>query len=307
MARSDPAHHPAAARTGIAFGLTAYGLWGLMPLYFRLLPGVPATQMVAHRICWSLLFVGGLLSISRAWPTVATAVRNKRTALALLASAALISVNWVVYTWAVVNGHVLAASLGYYLNPLVNVALGTLVLRERLSRAGGGAVLLAALGVSALLFSALDTLWITLTLALSFSTYGLIRKVVSVSALPGLAIETALMLPVALGWLLTLGPAGAWGRDGATDALLVASGVVTAVPLLLFTGAARRLRYSTMGLLQFIAPTLQFLLAVFLFGELVTTGHVIAFGCIWAAVAIYLWDLLSRLRAGGDAGTGPRA
>lgn len=300
MARADPLPRPATsepARAGVLFALGAYGIWGVLPLYFRALGPVPPTQMVAHRICWSLLFVGALLTLRRAWPEVRTAMNDRRTLGLLFASAALISVNWLVYTWAVTHGHVLAGSLGYYLTPLINVALGTLVLNERLSRAALGAVLLALAGVAALLVSALDTLWISLSLALSFSAYGLLRKIAPVAAVPGLAIETALMLPIALPWLLTLGPAGAWGRDAGTDALLVLSGAATAIPLLMYAAAAKRLRYATLGLMQFIAPTLQFLLAVTLFGEAFTTGHAIAFTCIWTAVAIYLTDTLrSRAR-----------
>ena len=302
MARADPlprpelATRPEHARAGVLFALGAYGAWGVLPLYVRALGAVPPTQMVAHRICWSLLFVGVLLTAMRAWPEVRAVLRDRRTLGLLFASAALISANWLVYMWAVTHGHVLAGSLGYYLTPLINVALGTLVLKEKLSRAALGAVLLALAGVAALLVSALDTLWISLALATSFAAYGLVRKIAPVGAVPGLAIETALMLPVALPFLLTLGAAAAWGRDGGTDALLALSGAATAIPLLMYAAAAKRLRYATLGLMQFIAPTLQFLLAVTLFGEAFTTGHAIAFGCIWTAVAIYAADTLRTHR-----------
>jgi chloramphenicol-sensitive protein RarD len=215
----------------------------------------------------------------------------------LLATAALIGVNWLLYVYAVNSGHILAASLGYYLNPLANILLGRFVLGEPLSRPQWVAVALAAVGVSILAVGALSHLWISLALCVSFALYGLLRKVATVEATAGLGIETALLLPVAVGWLAwaTLtSSAPVWGTDRTDTVLLVLAGVVSTVPLLLFTAAARKLPYSTLGILQFIAPTLQFLVAVFLFGEPFTTAHAAAFACIWTAAALYLITALRK-------------
>jgi chloramphenicol-sensitive protein RarD len=213
-------------------------------------------------------------------------------------TALLIAVNWLLYVYAVVSGHILAGSLGYYLNPLVNVLMGRLVLKERLSWLQWAAVAIAAIGISPLAFQALGQLWISVTLAVSFATYGLMRKIAPVEATSGLAVETILILPLALAWL-------AWGMTsgrpvfGSTDfetTLLLLAGVATTVPLLLFTAAARRLRYSTLGMLQFLAPTLQFLLAVFVYDEDFTTAHAIAFGSIWLALTLYVIVLAREFR-----------
>lgn len=279
-------------RAGLALGLGAYLLWGFLPLYFKALAHVDATEIVAHRILWSLLFLGALLTGFRRWPAVRTALGSRRVMLTLTASAALIGANWLIWVWAVNNGHVLAGSLGYYLNPLVNVLFGTVLLRERLSRAQVGAVLLAAVGVAVLAAGAGSGLWISLSLAATFATYGFLRKIVAVEAVEGLAIETALLTPIAVGWIwwMNQGAGGGLGFDAWTTTLLVMSGAVTAVPLLLFTAAARRLPYSLLGFLQYIAPSLQFLLAVLVFGEALTTAHIICFGAIWTALAIFSAD-----------------
>ena len=294
-ARSTPA--PALSRTGLGLGIGAYTAWGLMPLYFKLLLGVPALAIVAHRISWSFLLLGALISLRGAWPAVRAALAEPRTVRLLLATAGLIGVNWLLYVYAVNSGHILAASLGYYLNPLANILLGRFVLGEPLSRPQWVAVALAAVGVAILAVGALSHLWISLALCVSFALYGLLRKVATVEATAGLGIETALLLPVAIGWLMWASLATTmpvWGESGKDTVLLVLAGIVSTVPLLLFTAAARLLPYSTLGILQFIAPTLQFLVAVFLFGEPFTTAHAAAFACIWTAAAIYL---ISALRA----------
>jgi chloramphenicol-sensitive protein RarD len=211
-------------------------------------------------------------------------------------------VNWLIYIWAVLNGQVLAGSLGYYLNPLVNVLLGVVLLKERLTRGQTIAVLLAALGVSVLAIRAAEGLWISLALALSFGLYGFIRKIAPVDALEGLTIETAVLAPVSIGWILWLQHQGAGGfaaYGATTEALLVVGGAVTAIPLLLFNAAAKRLPYSTLGFLQYIAPSLQFLLAVLAFGEAFTGAHALCFGAIWLALAIFAWEgfRLGRVRA----------
>lgn len=276
---------------GLFLGVGAYLLWGLMPLYLRLLRDVPATQLLAHRVLWSamlLLVVAAVLGRLRTIRTAATG----RTLLLLTASALLIAVNWLVYIWAVQSNRVLDASLGYFINPLVNVALGMAVLGERIRPVQGFAVALAAAGVAVMALGGGGGLWISLTLALSFGVYGLIRKTVAIDALGGLLVETLVLAPVAAVVLLLASAAGeaAFGSTARTDWLLVLAGAVTAAPLLLFAAAARRLRYATLGLLQYIGPTIQFGLAVFLFGERLRLTHLVTFGLIWAGCAIYGWD-----------------
>jgi chloramphenicol-sensitive protein RarD len=280
-------------RAGLALGLGAYLAWGFLPLYFKLLAAVPSAEIVAHRILWSLVFLAVLATFWRRWSAIRAALSAPRIALTLALTALLIAVNWLVYIWAVLNGHVLEGSLGYYLNPLVNVLLGVVLLKERLTRAQVFATLLAAAGVSVLAIGAGQGLWISLTLAASFALYGFLRKVAPVDALEGLSIETAMLAPVALGWLLWMDARGGLGFGAfgiGTDILLVLGGAVTAIPLLLFTAAAKRLPYSTLGFLQYLAPSLQFLLAVLVFGEALTTAHIVCFGAIWTALAIFSLD-----------------
>ncbi len=267
-------------RDGLIYGVIAYGSWGVIPIYFKALQSVPAIDIVAHRVVWSVLVVLALATIARVWPAIRAALAHRRTLMMLLLSAVLIGANWLLYVWAINHGHVLASSIGYYLNPLANIVLGRLVLKEQLSKLQWLAVAIAAIGIAVLAAGALDTLWISLTLCMTFATYGLVRKLVAVEALPGLAIETFILLPVAIGWLLA---GGAEGRafPGPADhvtALLIASGLISTIPLLCFTAAARRLAYSSVGMLQFIAPTLQFLLAVALYREPFTLSH--AFGAL---------------------------
>jgi chloramphenicol-sensitive protein RarD len=217
----------------------------------------------------------------------------------LFVTAALIGINWLLYVYAVNSGHILAGSLGYYLNPLANVLLGRIVLKERLVQLQWAAVALAAAGISALAIGALSQLWISLTLCASFATYGLLRKIAPVDAVAGLAIETGILLPFAGGWLILSCLSGDQIFGSSTfDVLLIAvAGIVTATPLLLFTAAAKRLRYSTLGMLQFLAPTLQFLLAVIIYGEPFTLAHAIAFGAIWTALGLYVVAILRQVSA----------
>lgn len=283
----------ARTRTGLMLGAGAYLIWGLMPLYFRLIARVPAAEIVAHRILWSLLFLAALIALRRGWTAVRAAIRRRSLAI-LAATAVLIGGNWLVFTWAVTHDHVLAASLGYYLNPLVNILLGVVLLKERLSRMQLFATALAAAGVATLAFGAGTGtgLWISLALAASFALYGFLRKIAPAGALEGLAVETALMVPVALAWIAWKEAAGTGGFTafGPLVAFLVAfGGVVTAIPLLLFTGAARRLPYSTLGFLQYIAPTLQFAIGV-AYGEPLTGVHLLCFGAIWTALALVAID-----------------
>ncbi len=300
MARSDP---PTAAperidRTGLIQALGAYGIWGVLPIFFFMLKGVGAGEVVAGRVLWSLgLLAIVILALGR-MPAILAALRNRRAMGLLAASAALISVNWLVYIWAVQNGHVLEGSLGYFLNPLVNVLLGVVLLREKLGRAQIVAVGLAGIGVAVLAVGAGQGIWISLTLAFSFGFYGLVRKVAPVGALEGLTLETAILAPFGLAYLYWLSTHGGleFGNEAVATTLLVLSGVVTAVPLLLFAGAARRLPYSTLGLLQYLAPTMQFVLAITYFGERVTTAHLICFALIWTGLAIYAADGLLAAR-----------
>ena len=281
------------------YGIAAYGLWGIIPIYFKQLQGVPSIDIVAHRVVWSILVLAIFLTVSRAWGQVRSAVRDRKMLGMLFLTALLIGVNWLLYVYAINSGHILAGSLGYYLNPLANIVMGRFILRERLTKLQWTAVAVAAGGVAVLAAGALGTLWISLTLCFSFATYGLLRKIIHVESLAGLAIETVLLFPVALVWLLLAGAhANPLLEPGDTESLLlIGTGLVSTVPLLCFTAAARRLPYSTVGILQFIAPTLQFLLAVAVYGEPFTSAHAIAFACIWTALVLYVTSLLRSMRA----------
>jgi len=290
------ATHP--ARRGMALGIAAYGLWGVLPIYFKALRSIEAGDIVAHRIVWSVPVLAALLSFSNGWGEVGQALRNWKVGLLLTITALLIGGNWLLYVYAVNSGHILAGSLGYYLNPLANVLLGRIVLKEKLSWLQWAAVAIAAAGICVLALGALGQLWISLTLCASFATYGLLRKIAPVDAVAGLAIETGLLLPVAAGWLIWNIVAGEpiFGASQLDVALIVLAGLVTAVPLLLFTAAARLLQYSTLGMLQFLAPTLQFLIAVLVYGEPFTRTHAVAFGAIWTALALYIVAIARHAR-----------
>lgn len=292
----QPAAHRR-AQAGLLYGLAAYGLWGVMPIYFKWLQSVPSIDIVAHRIVWSLLVLVLLVTVVKAWDQVRQAIRSRKALAMLLVTALLIGANWLLYVYAINSGLILAGSLGYYLNPLANILMGRFILKERLTKIQWTAVAIASAGIAVLAAGAVETLWISLTLCFSFATYGLLRKIIHVEALAGLTVETTLLFPIALGWLLLGGAAGQpMGSGGQETALLMAAGVVSTVPLLCFTAAARRLAYSTVGMLQFIAPTLQFLLAVAVYDEPFTTAHGIAFGCIWTALALYVSAIVRDMR-----------
>ena len=293
----NSAHH--VDRKGLGLGIAAYGLWGILPIYFKALQAVPAVDIVAHRIVWSVPILALLLSVAGAWDEVRAAFRNRRAMLFLGVTALLIGANWLLYVYAVNSGHILAGSLGYYLNPLANVLLGRIVLKEKLSWLQWASVALAAAGIVALAAGALSQLWISIALCLSFASYGLLRKIAPVDATAGLAIETTLLAPFAAAWLIWSFSSGqpTFGNSTADVTLISIAGVVTTVPLLLFTAAARRLPYSTLGMLQFLAPTCQFLLAVLLYGEPFTTAHAVAFGAIWAALGLYVLAIVRHSRA----------
>lgn len=277
----------------------SFFIWGLFPLYWRLLSAVPPTQIMAHRIVWCAALAGGFLTLSKG-PTWWRAVTEQpRLVLMLCASALMVGTNWWLYIWAVNAGHIVETSLGYFINPLVSVLLGVVVLRERLNPRQWLAVAVAASGVAFLTWSFGALPWIALTLAASFGTYGLLRKMAVVPAVDGLAIESSVLLLPAIVYLLLMEHEGlgSFGHLSAgTSALLVAGGAVTALPLVLFAYGARRIPLATVGFLQYIAPTLQLLLGVFVFHESFTHTHLIGFGCIWAALVIYMLDSLLRSR-----------
>jgi chloramphenicol-sensitive protein RarD len=300
----DPAPFPHLSRkpaSGLPMALGAYIAWGFLPLYLRLLQEVPALELVGWRVIFTLPFCLAIVALRGQTGEVLAALRNPAILVRLLASAAFIAFNWLVYIAAVNGGHIYAASLGYYINPLVNILLGTVFLKERLSRTQWFAVGLAALGVALLLGGAHDTLWISLALALSFSFYGLIRKLTPVGAVPGLTVESLLLLIPAIATVAWFGstPAGSsFGVDQTTSALLVGAGVLTAVPLLLFAVAARRLEYSLLGFVQFLSPTIAFVLGLTVFGEILRPVQLGCFILIWAAIAVFSGDLLSRRKPG---------
>ena len=286
-------------RTGLTAALGAYVIWGLMPLYLLLVRSVPAFEFVGWRIIWTLPLCLLIALLRKQWPELRAAFAHRRTLGWLALSATLIAVNWVVYVWAIQNGQVYAASLGYYINPLVNVLLGTMLLGERLTRRQWIAVALAAIGVSLLAAGALTTLWISLTLALSFGSYGLIRKQVAVGAVPGLTIESTLLLVpsfgVALYYAQTEGSSFAVSTE--LSLAIMAGGAFTAFPLLLFAIAARKLPYSTLGFIQFLAPSIVFILGLTVFGEELKPAQAACFACIWAAAVIFMWDMVKRSRS----------
>ena len=288
--------HP---KTGLWAAVGAYLIWGFLPLYLILVRSVPAMEFVGWRIVWTLPLCLVIVTVRKQLPQLRAALTNRRTMGWLFVSATLIAVNWIVYVWAIQSNYVYAASLGYYINPLINVLLGTLLLKEKLSRFQWAAVALAAIGVSLLLGGALTTLWISLTLALSFGTYGLIRKQVDVGALPGLTIESLLLLVPASGviWFYSGTPGGSsFAQSTELSLAIMLGGVLTAIPLLMFAIAAKRLPYSTLGFIQFLAPSIFFVLGLTVFGEELKPVQTACFACIWAAAAIFVWDLWSRSR-----------
>ena len=276
-------------RKGLAAGIAAYSMWGVLPIYFKLLAGIPDTAIVAHRIVWSMVALLLLAAVTSGWGAIRTALAHRPTVKLLAVTSVLIAINWLLYVYAVNSGHILAGSLGYYLNPLANILLGRFVLKEPLSRLQWLALAIAACGVAVLAVGAWSHLWISLTLCVSFASYGLLRKIAHVDSGAGMAIETGFLLPLAVAWLLFLSASQPiWGTSTQQTVLLILVGIVSTTPLLLFTAAARRLRYSTLGILQFIAPTLQFLVAVLLYNEPMTRAHQFAFAAIWTAATLYL-------------------
>ena len=290
-------------RLGLLYATGAFLLWGIVPVYWKTLQHVPALEILAHRIVWGLVLVAVWMTIRGRWQELRDVFRRPRTVAALLASTVFIAINWGLFIYAVNTNRILATSLGYYINPLVNVLLGLVVLHERLNQKQWFAVGLATLAVVLLTVRAGELPWISLVLPVSFGLYSLLRKTVHADAVVGLTFETAALFPIAAALLLRqeLRGVGTLGNQGlGIDVLLVAAGAVTAVPLILFTLGLRRIPLSTAGLLQYIAPTCTFLLAVLVYDETFSTAHAVSFGLIWTALVIYSLDLRSKLRDAPD-------
>lgn len=293
-ARSDNA-------TGILFGIGAYGLWGMLPLYFLILLPATAVEIVANRVLWSLIFCALLLTVLRSWTTVGAAVTNRRVLGNLTIAALLIAVNWFVYTYGVTNGHAIEASLGYFINPIVSVLLGVVVLRERLRPLQWGAVGMGLVAVVVLAVGYGNVPWIALALAFSFGFYGFVKKRVgpSVDAVSSLSIETAVLTPIAAAvmvWLTISGGATLLTEGSGHFWIMAASGVITAVPLIFFGAAARRLPLTTIGMLQYLAPLLQFILALTVFQEEMPLERWIGFGLVWVGLALLTVDMIRTVR-----------
>jgi chloramphenicol-sensitive protein RarD len=292
-----PTPPPDERARGLGLALAAYLTWGLLPIYFKVLRAVPALEVLAHRIVWSALLLALLLARRGGAAGFRAPFRRGRLPLLLLTTA-LISANWLVYIWAVQAGRIVEASLGYFMNPLVNVLLGVAFLRESLSRAQRLSVAIAAAGVAVLVFRTGTVPWVSLVLAATFGLYGFLRKRAAIESVGGLFGETVLLAPAALGLLAVRAGAGtgAFGATAGTTVLLAAAGPITALPLVWFGLALHRLRLSTMGLVQYLTPTSQFLLGVLLYREPFGAAHAAAFACIWASLALYSWDAWARLR-----------
>ena len=295
-------------RSGLPLAIAAYICWGFLPLYIALLRHVPAFELVGWRVIFTLPLCLTIILLRRQWPDLRAALSTPKVFRLLVVSALLIGTNWVIYVAAVSAGHIYAASLGYYINPLINVLLGTVFLGERLSRLQWGAVALATGGVTILLFGATETLAISLALGITFGLYGLVRKVTPVGSVPGLTIESGVLLPLAVAttvWFAAGPTPSSFGHEWRTSLLLIGAGVVTAVPLLLFAVAARRMDYSTLGFTQFLAPTIMFVLGLTVFGEHLRPAQLACFALIWSAIVLFSWDLLARRKR--DSGDKPPA
>ncbi|MDB4959941.1 MAG: chloramphenical resistance permease RarD [Myxococcales bacterium] len=293
----QPSHFSTPGRRGLLQGVLAYSLWGIVPAYWKLLDGVNPIELIAHRAIWGGVSLAILVVVAGQVGALRAALRQPRLIAVMMLSSGVLAVNWAVFVWATISGHLLEASLGYFINPLVSIALGTLVLGERIQRLQRIAIILAALGVGVLTWRAGRVPWIALVLAFSFGTYGLVRKMARVEALVGSTIETMLLAPAAVIYLIVISPHGAFGHSSAsTELLLIGTGIVTAVPLVLFTSAARRLPLSKIGALQYLAPTGQFLLAAIAYGEPLTRERLAAFILIWVGLVVFTADLWRATR-----------
>lgn len=290
LAKTAPPNASAEDRRGILLGIGAYALWGILPIYFKTLHMVAPLEMLANRIVWSLFFMLGIVTWRKGWGALRISLRNRKAVITYAVAAVLLAVNWYVYIWAVNENHILDASLGYFINPLMNVVLGVFVLGERLRAGQWLAIGMAAAGVAYLTWNYGQLPWIALVLASSFAIYGVLKKKAPLPAQEGLTIETAtLFLPalVALLWMQGSGNGALTTSNLWIVFLLLLSGPITAIPLLMFAGAARVVPLSTLGVLQYLAPTGQFLVGVFLYGETVTPARLIGFAIIWMALVIF--------------------
>lgn len=279
--------------------ISAFLLWGVFPIYWKILRHVPSTQILAHRVIWSLGLLVLLLSIQGRWRDTRILAPFYPNTLIFIITAFILASNWLIYIWAINSGQIVESSLGYFINPLVNVFLGMAILRERIYRWQKLSLMLALVGVLFLIFRYGRIPWIALVLAFTFGTYGLLRKTSRAGSMVGLFFDTAILLPIVLAYLLILASHGSGSFlciDRRTDILLMGSGVVTAIPLLLFAHGARRIPYSAVGFFQYIAPTGQLLIGVFLYGEPFTSTHAISFGFIWIAIAIYSFSTFALYR-----------
>ncbi len=286
-------------REGLIAALIAYSLWGVLPVYFKIVDTVPAAEVLVHRIIWAVPFGLLIVLVRRQWPEVVTAFRTPRTLAPLALAAVLLAVNWLVYVWAVQNDMIFQGSLGYYINPLMYVLVGVIFFRERLRPLQTVAVLLAGAGVTVLTISGGEFPLIALTLATTFTIYGTIRSRVDIGGMPGLFVETTVLLPAAvayLAWLASRHAAVFTSGDVGIAGVLMFAGPLTVLPLLLFALAARRLRLSTIGIMQFIAPTMQFLVGL-AYGEALTGPHIVCFALIWLAVVLFSGDAWRRSRS----------
>jgi chloramphenicol-sensitive protein RarD len=297
-ATQAPAADRAAA--GVLFTGGAFFIWGVVPLYFRALRAVSAFEIIAHRVLWSVLFLVGLLALTRGFAGVAAVARNPRMLARLGLTSFLVTSNWLTFVWAVGAGRLLETSLGYFITPQVNVLLGILFLGERLRRLQAVAVALALAGVANQVMLLGQLPWISLVLAVSFGSYGLFRKQIPVDPIGGLLVETSLAAPFALAYIIHLARSGTlgFGHHGrGIDAMLVFLGVLTAVPLMMFAAGAQRLRLATVGFVQYLTPSMTFLLAIFAFGEPLGPGRALTFALIWAGVVVYVFDSWRNSRA----------
>lgn len=295
-----PGQPPSPERLGVAAALAAYLYWGLLPIYFKLIYAAPAIEIIAHRILWSIPVLAGFLLLRDGKAFWRRMRLPARTLLGLLLSSVLVVSNWLIFVWAVINGNIMSTSLGYFITPLVQFLLGFVVLHERMSRTKRLGILIAAAGTVYLGWFLGTPPWISLSLAITFGAYGLVRKLLDVGPMTGLLWETLLMALPALAYMawavrsgsLYLGTAGPQ-----QDVLLLLAGLITIVPLIWFNVAARRLKLSTVGFFQYIAPTMTFLLSVFVYAEPFTQGHAVAFACIWFALAMISVETWQKSRA----------
>ena len=303
MSATQPAATPENIRLGISAGIVAYLIWGLVPIFFKQIAEVPAVEIIAHRVVWAMLLMTALIGFGRGFGDALRVARIPAQLAKIALASALVISNWLTFVWGVNNGHILDTSLGYFILPLLNVMLGVLVLKERLRSLQWLAVLLAAVGVAIEATRSGGLPWIALVLAGTFGVYGLLRKQLPLDAASGLFLETVCMTPPALVWLGWLAYSGQSHFGGTTgvlnerDLLLIATGAVTAIPLLLFAVAARRLPLSMIAFLQYLAPSIAFLLAVLVYHEPLDLSRTLTFAAIWLGLAIYSFDLLKTATA----------